>query len=243
MENERDLIFVPKGVVIFREGEEGRTMYIIHNGKVRISRRGELIAILEKGDFFGDLGMLTGLPRVADAVAEEDCELVLVDESTFDGIIKTYPELSIRIMRKLASRLRGMYELMERAGKKAKEESKEEEEELPKGIRAWLELEPENAIFPLKKKVNFIGRKDLSSNFIPHVDLTSFDKKRFVSRRHARIIFKDGKFFIKEEVGVLNGTFLNNRRISTGFLYELKDGDKITLGRLSLLFRQESTSS
>lgn len=240
---EKEAIEVPKGVVIFREGEEGRFMYLIQKGKVKISRRGEEIVVLGKGDFFGDLGLLTGQPRVADAIAEEDCELILVDESVFDEIIKSSPALSIRIMRKLASRLRKMYEIMDKVGAKFKEEGKEKEEPLPEGVSAWLQLEGSDVRFPIEKKVTFIGRKDLSSNFVPHVDLTEYDKKRFVSRRHGRIIFKDGAFFIKEEIGVLNGTFLNNRRLSTGFLYELKDGDKITLGRISLIFRQKTTMS
>lgn len=239
---EKETIVVPKGIVIFREGEEGRFMYLIHKGKVKISRRGEEIVVLGKGDFFGDLGLLTGQPRVADAIAEEDCELILVDESVFDEIIKSSPALSIRMMRKLAHRLRKMYEIMDKVGAKFKEEEKEKEEPLPTGVSAWLELEGSDVRFPIEKKVTFIGRKDLSSDFVPHVDLTEYDKKRFVSRRHGRIIFKDGTFFIKEEIGVLNGTFLNNRRLSTGFLYELKDGDKITLGRISLIFRQKTTA-
>ncbi len=239
MENE--IVKIPKGVVIFREGEEGNFMYLILKGKVKIMRKGEEIATLGKGDFFGDLGLLTGLPRVADAISEEDCELILVDESSFDKIIKSDPNLSIRILRKLAHRLREMYFLMD---KMEKEETSMEVENqpLPDGVKAWFELEKEGEIFPVEQKITFIGRRDLTSSFVPHVDLSDYDKNRYISRRHARVIFRNGKFYIKEEVGVLNGTFLNDRRIKPGFLYTLEDGTKVTLGRLSLIFRTKRNS-
>ncbi len=237
MENE--VIKIPRGVVIFREGEEGNFMYLILKGKVRILRKGEEIAVLGKGDFFGDLGLLTGLPRVADAISEEDCELVLIDENSFDKIIKSDPNLSIRILRKLAHRLRDMYKLMDRM---EREETaiEVENEPLPSNVKAWFELEKEGEIFPVEQKITFLGRKDLSSSFVPHVDLSPYDKNRYISRRHARVIFRNGKFYIKEEVGVLNGTFLNNRRIKPGFLYDLEDGTRVTLGRLTLVFHTKT---
>ncbi len=239
----KETIDVPKDVVIFKEGEEGRFMYLIHEGKVKITRRGEDIVTLEKGDFFGDIGLLTGEPRVADAIALEDCKLVLIDEKVFDEIIKSSPNLAIRIMRKQASRLRDLYGFIEKAGISIKKEKEMEEEPLPESIEAWLELEDTGEKFPIKTKITFLGRKDLASDFVPHVDLTDYDENRFVSRRHGRIILKEGNFFIREEIGVLNGTFLNNRRLTTGFLYELKDGDKITLGRISLFFKEKTKTS
>ncbi len=237
MENE--IVKIPRGVVIFREGEEGNFMYLILKGRVKILRKGQEITTLGKGDFFGDLGLLTGLPRIADAISEEDCELILVDESSFDKIVKSDPNLSIRILRKLAHRLREMYSLMDRMEKE--ETSLEvENKPLPPGIKAWFELAKDGEVFPIEQKITFIGRKDLTSSFIPHVDLSPYDKNRYISRRHARVIFRNGKFYIKEEVGVLNGTFLNDRRIKPGFLYDLKDGTKVTLGRLTLIFHSKT---
>ena len=235
----KEIIQIPKGTTIFREGEDGGFMYIIHKGKVRISRKGIEIAVLEKGDFFGDISLLTGQPRVADAEAIEDCELLYIDELMFDEMMKKHPDISLRLLRKLAARLRSMYEILDKLGGLEREEGEEEaeREKLPGNIMAWLELKEGEEKFPLKYKVTFIGRRDLSTGFFPEVDLTKFDPFRYVSRRHARIHFKNDKFYLQEEIGVLNGTFLNGHRISTGSLYPLEDEDEIRLGKVVLKFR------
>jgi pSer/pThr/pTyr-binding forkhead associated (FHA) protein len=55
--------------------------------------------------------------------------------------------------------------------------------------------------------------------------------------RHARLVVKDGKFFIAEEIGTMNGTFLNGKKLSNGVLTPIKDGDELTLCRLVLNFK------
>ena len=48
---------------------------------------------------------------------------------------------------------------------------------------------------------------------------------------------KDGKHFVAEEIGTMNGTFLNSEKIPTGVLTPINDGDELTLCRLSITFR------
>jgi len=50
-------------------------------------------------------------------------------------------------------------------------------------------------------------------------------------------VVKDGKPFVAEEIGTMNGTYLNGTRIATGVLTPIKDGDELTLVRLRLTFR------
>jgi pSer/pThr/pTyr-binding forkhead associated (FHA) protein len=71
----------------------------------------------------------------------------------------------------------------------------------------------------------------------PEVDLTQEDAARNISRRHARIVTKDGKHFVAEEIGTMNGTFLNGQKLPTGVLTPIQDGDELTLCRLALTFR------
>ena len=68
-----------------------------------------------------------------------------------------------------------------------------------------------------------------------HADIEILDDG--ISRRHARIVHKEGKFFVAEEIGTMNGTFLNNQKLATGVLTPIKDGDEFTLCRLTLTFR------
>ncbi len=235
----KEIIQIPKGTVIFRQGEEGNCMYVINRGKVKLTRRGVEVAVLQRGDSFGEISLLTGSPRVVDAEALEDCELLFIDELMLEEMVQKHPELGMRLLRKLAKRIMSMYEMLDKLEDiiKGEGEEKEEKERLPENVMAWLELKDGSEKFPLKYRVTYIGRRDLSTGFFPEVDLTKYDPNRYVSRRHARIHFKNNKFYLQEEIGVLNGTFLNGHRITTGSLYPLEDEDEIRLGKVELRFR------
>ena len=71
----------------------------------------------------------------------------------------------------------------------------------------------------------------------PEVDLTNEDQSRNISRRHARLVIKDGKFFVAEEIGTMNGTFLNGKKLANGVLTPINDGDELMLCRLALTFK------
>src|ERR1700693_3643558 len=92
------------------EGEPGREMYIIEDGKVEIFKatgsQERQIALLEAGDFFGEMAILEDMPRSASARAMTDCKLLLIDHSTFDQMLREYPETAVRMLRKLSGRLR-----------------------------------------------------------------------------------------------------------------------------------------
>jgi predicted component of type VI protein secretion system len=71
----------------------------------------------------------------------------------------------------------------------------------------------------------------------PEVDLTLIDIKRSVSRRHARISSRDGVYFLTEEVGALNGTFVNGVKLITGKPAPLNNEDRVSVGTVNLVFR------
>ena len=100
----------PTGAILFEENDPGSRMYVIRTGRVRIfrriGRREIVLAVLGPGDFFGEMALLEGLPRSATAEAIEACELVEVDVQTFEAIIRSNTEIGVRIMRRLASRVR-----------------------------------------------------------------------------------------------------------------------------------------
>ena len=93
-----------KGTFLFEEGDEGEELYIIRAGKVAIKKRvphGEFtLAVLEKGDFFGEMAMLEHINRTASAEMEEDGSLVVVDAQAFGEMIKANPEIAVRMLRK-----------------------------------------------------------------------------------------------------------------------------------------------
>ncbi|MGZ8848555.1 MAG: FHA domain-containing protein [Pyrinomonadaceae bacterium] len=91
--------------------------------------------------------------------------------------------------------------------------------------------------FPLSPQESNIGRWDADGGVFPDVDLDSDDPEAKVSRRHARISFRDGQYVI-EDLGSTNGTFVNRgRRLKPGDRQPLKDGDEIIVGKTFLRFR------
>lgn len=102
----------PAGRVLFEENDPASRMYVIRHGRIRIYRRvgnDEVeLATLGPGDFFGEMALLERLPRSANAQVIEDCELIEVDASTFEAMIRGSSEIAVRIMRALAARVRDL---------------------------------------------------------------------------------------------------------------------------------------
>ncbi|HET7091418.1 MAG TPA: ATP-binding protein [Anaerolineae bacterium] len=101
----------PAGTVICREGDYGDTFFIIESGTVEISKRldGETSRILARegaGEFFGELALVQGVPRVATATAIEDTELLEISKEDFSQYIDSNPAMAAAIMRAVAARLR-----------------------------------------------------------------------------------------------------------------------------------------
>ncbi|MEE9490700.1 MAG: FHA domain-containing protein [Dehalococcoidia bacterium] len=85
----------------------------------------------------------------------------------------------------------------------------------------------------LTKEVN-IGRLDPASASFPDIDLTSDGgPTKGVSRRHAKITRRGSEVFI-EDLGSINGTFLNRKKLTPYFPQALKSGDELRLGKLTL---------
>lgn len=95
----------------------------------------------------------------------------------------------------------------------------------------------QNSEFPLTNEESQIGRWDADNGIFPDVDLDAFDSDAKVSRRHARIIYRNGVFMV-EDLGSTNGTFVNRgRRLLPGSPHTLSDGDEIIVGKTFLRFR------
>jgi CRP-like cAMP-binding protein len=240
----------PKGHVLFHEGDEGEEMYILRAGKVAIKKRvphGEVtLAVLEKGDFFGEMAILERMPRSASAEMVEDSDLVVIGSDVFGDMIKNTPEIAVRMLRKYSIRLREttrQIEQMSFAGGTATGVPRPRSRPpglpggRPGGGDRLSSPKPTGQRLPVFKSDSLLGRYDSVTGMSPEVDLSNEDQSRNISRRHARLVLKDGKPYIAEEIGTMNGTFLNGQKLATGVLTPIKDGDELTLCRLSLTFR------
>lgn len=90
--------------------------------------------------------------------------------------------------------------------------------------------------FVLSAEESTIGRWDADNGIFPDVDLDAFDPDAKVSRRHARVIFRDNVYMI-EDLGSTNGTFVNRgRRLLPGSPQVISEGDEIIVGKTFLRF-------
>ncbi len=102
---------------LFRAGEAGDAMYIIERGKVRIcvqATDGHEVTLTElgRGDFFGEMALLDGQRRSADAVVAEDSRLAVLSREHFVSFMRSSPDVALEMLTALANRLRHTDELL-----------------------------------------------------------------------------------------------------------------------------------
>ena len=106
-----------KGEVLFREGEAGREMYVVHQGRVTIAKKvggvEKILASLGPGEFLGEMSILNGKPRSATATCAEDSKLLVIDAKTYEAMIRGNAEIAVRLIKKLAERLQEADEQIE----------------------------------------------------------------------------------------------------------------------------------
>ena len=268
------------GESLYQEGDLGSEMYVVQSGEVRLFRlhdgQKEELAIMEKGDFFGELAVLEGLPRTSAAEAVGDIELIEINSATFDRMIRANIEIAVRMLRKLSNRLqeatRKLESLSHAAGAAPAEAGLSPgvdmdrvaeppiptdgaiaaptatgtasiEVAVPIGALGLLVLEGGGRAFPVTSGAAVIGRYDPVTGSRPEIDLTHVDINRSVSRRHARLLLQDGSFFLTEEVGALNGTMVNGRKLVPGQPQALASGDRIALGMVALVFKSAAAAA
>jgi CRP-like cAMP-binding protein len=109
-----------EGSMIFREGERGDKLYIVLDGRVRISKfipgvGEEALTVLDRGDFFGEMALIDDKPRSADAKAHEgDATVLSIDRATLNEILSMDPHASLQFLnllcRMISRRLREINE-------------------------------------------------------------------------------------------------------------------------------------
>ena len=109
-----------RGEVLFTAGDPGNSLYIIEAGRVKIaltSLEGKevILTVLGPAEFFGDLALLDGEPRSADAIAIEPCELLLLPRDDFLTFIDTHPTVAKKLFAVLSRRLRRNAQLLQDA--------------------------------------------------------------------------------------------------------------------------------
>lgn len=195
-EDIRELMSVAKqrtfrsGEVIFHRDDPGQVLYVIKDGKVKISLISPdgqeiALAVLGKGECFGELALLDGEPRSADAIALERVQCYTLQRSDFHKAIMKNPKIAIEVLEVLSRRLRRTDEQVEnlifldvygRVAKKLLELAEEHGAKVDDGTRIEVRLTQQEL-------ASMVGASRESVNKV----LGYFTEKQFISTDKHRI--------------------------------------------------------
>lgn len=99
-----------KGQRIYMQGDKGDKLYVIHSGRVKISRitesgKEQVIRILSSGDFMGELSLFSSMPLMDNAEVLSNTVMCVIDGEKLKTLMKKYPEITFKIMEELSTRL------------------------------------------------------------------------------------------------------------------------------------------
>ncbi|MEA2877549.1 MAG: family transcriptional regulator, cyclic receptor protein [Hyphomicrobiales bacterium] len=106
------------GTTIFERGDPGNSLFAVCSGTVKISNRSTegkdaVFNLIKAGEIFGEIAMLDGHPRTADALAITDCDLLVIDRRDFVPMVTQSPEIALKLIEILCARLRHTSEQVE----------------------------------------------------------------------------------------------------------------------------------
>jgi uncharacterized membrane protein len=110
---------VKSGAAVFRTGDSGNSLCLIESGRVRITMTDELdkqitLAELAAGDFFGEIALIDGEPRTADAIAIEDAQIAVLSREDFLSFVRSDTDVAMEMISAVSHRLRRTDELLRR---------------------------------------------------------------------------------------------------------------------------------
>lgn len=200
----------PEDAMIFSESAPGAEMFIIQSGHVAITKvvngNEVVLAVLGKGDMFGEMALLENKPRSASAIAKTECTLMVVNRHNFNTMVSTQPQLISRLTTTLGERLWSMYRQLDNA---------KLQEPIDKMIDILcLQLEKQRVDF------NTLGSKQRQTDFTVNdlATMCGLDERRtaiginsFMNDTRFKII--GGKIFIKDITEVYKASLYARKHI------------------------------
>ena len=100
-----DEIDLPKGKEMARQGDRGREFFILLEGEAEVRKDGRRVNTLTEGEFFGEIALVTKMPRTASVTAKTDVQVLVITERDFGALLKRSPEVGRQVAEALAERV------------------------------------------------------------------------------------------------------------------------------------------
>lgn len=100
-----DELDLPVGKEMATEGDRGREFFVLLKGEAKVTKGGQTINTMKEGDFFGEIALVTKMPRTATVTATSDVDVLVITEQAFDHLLKKSPEIGRAVAEALAERV------------------------------------------------------------------------------------------------------------------------------------------
>jgi CRP/FNR family cyclic AMP-dependent transcriptional regulator len=100
-----DEVDLREGYLLVREGRPGREFFVLVDGTVRVTAKGRKIADLKGGDWFGEIALLTKVPRTATVTTTSAVRALVVTDRAFRQLVETMPSIALKVLASVGKRL------------------------------------------------------------------------------------------------------------------------------------------
>jgi CRP/FNR family transcriptional regulator, cyclic AMP receptor protein len=100
-----DEIDLPADKVLIREGERGREFFVLLEGEAEVARKGKALATRRAGDFFGEIALVSNLPRIATVKTRKPVRALVIRDVDFRALLQRTPAIAVKVLQAVADRL------------------------------------------------------------------------------------------------------------------------------------------
>ena len=100
-----DEIDLPADKVLIREGERGREFFVLLEGEADVARKGKKLATRGAGEFFGEIALVSNLPRTATVKTRNPVRALVIRDVDFRALLQRTPAIAVKVLQAVADRL------------------------------------------------------------------------------------------------------------------------------------------
>jgi CRP-like cAMP-binding protein len=100
-----DEIDLPADKVLIREGERGREFFVLLEGEAEVARKGKKLATRRAGEFFGEIALVSNLPRIATVKTRMPVRALVIRDVDFRALLQRTPAIAVKVLQAVADRL------------------------------------------------------------------------------------------------------------------------------------------